>query len=275
MPSQNDLDQVVSLMAKAAEMPSDELEKAEIEEEIPEVEQTEESTVEKQDAEPETETDDAEQAEQTMAEELGLDKADIYAMKVPLGDGREPISLGDMKDAYIQQVRDADKAEQTRIEQERTIGAERAAIQQLLSVLPELSPDQQQAIHQAQQAHLNREIDKTLARIPDWQDQATYKADMTAMQDLAQQYGISDEELGATVDSRHIHLLRDFARLQAKVAKAEANKPEELKPGKKSGKRKPMAADKRTKLNKQIERAKASKHMPDKVDAITNLLLNS
>ena len=165
-----------------------------------------------------------------LAENAGLTLDELYQLKVPMGDGRDAVALGGLKDQLTEAVNlDATRSEAfeaERVEFENEMIRGRQELQQIVAQLPELPPG---LLDSAKQAHIeliDRERAALLTVKPEWSDPETYRAARVEILGAVAEYGFGESDLGMVVDHRLTKLLHDFARLKQRVATANSRMKE-------------------------------------------------
>lgn len=212
-----------------------------------------------------------------LAERAGIDAEALYALTVPLGDGREPVKLGDLKDKF----QDLQRVDQTRtdLEQERSdfqneMLRSRQELSEVLKLLPNLPPE---LIAKAQQAHvsnLDNQRTELLALFPEWSDDSKYQSAQGEILAAVEEYGFGRADMDAVHDHRLTKLLHDFAKLKQRVAKANA-KAKELRPSapkRGTGKAPGSQSEAQRSLADTLKTARDSSDPSTKVAAISQLL---
>lgn len=210
-----------------------------------------------------------------LAEHLGVDASDVYELEVPLGDDMDPVSLGELKDAFKEYgpVKEARQANQKqRDDYERMVLATRHELNQVMHLIPEnIRGAILQEARDRNQHWQNEQEQTVLEAIPDWADADKRATDRAAIVELGADYGFSESEMTFTQDARTLRLLRDMAgyrreleemRTAAKREPGRANKP---------GKPAPTQTKSR-KLRAAISRAKAQPTHNNQVAAVSQLL---
>jgi len=178
----------------------------------------------------------------SLAEKLDVPVADLYAMEIPLGGDREPITLGQFKD-HVQDlytVEDRQEAlEAQKIEHENQVLQDQ---QELLAMINEsgveLTPELRSRAAQAQQIHASQQRELLFSAIPAWKDNPeTYQRDRAAMvETLGNEYGLTEAQIGAQGEAVTIKMMHDLTRLlrMERLSNAAAKKVPKLprRPGK-------------------------------------------
>jgi len=159
-----------------------------------------------------------------LAEKLGIRPQDVYAgLKINIGDSE--VSLSEFKD----RAKDLFKADELRSAADTH---KTDTENELLRTRRELSIAQQryqpteaekQQADTDWNAYVAQENASTLAAIPDWQKPEAQTAGLTAVAELAAEYGFSNAEVQTMVDHRIIKQWHDHAALKARLKKAESS----------------------------------------------------
>lgn len=165
-----------------------------------------------------------------LAERLGMAPDALYSVKLPMPDGREAVTIGQLKDAY----RDAEAIERQReavIQQRGEWHADQLRAQreldQLLAAIPQdaVRPELRAAVEQVNRERISRETEALLRAVPEWSDPDAVRADLAAITAFVQPYGITAQDLHAVTDHRLLRLLRDQVRLAKKLQTTPAPPP--------------------------------------------------
>jgi hypothetical protein len=165
-----------------------------------------------------------------IAEKLGVDPAKLYEVRIPLADGAEPVTLGQLKDAY----RDAQALERERSELTEQRGhwhADQLRQQrELETILAAIKPDAvdpklAQAVQAVNRERASREAEALFRTIPTWVDEKAREADLVQIVAHLKPYGITRQDLDAVTDHRILRVLRDKALDAAKLTATPAPKP--------------------------------------------------
>lgn len=239
----------------------------------PEPEQAEEAvgTADLPEPDPvELETDSPEPDEDEPAPTAQVD----YEQVVPMPDGGESLTVGQLKDHYqatIDHNQERDTWEQHRMEQDNQLLVARATLNELAGLMGNVDPRALEFVQKQQQANQASEAQKLLQVFPEWADPAVKKAATPALVETMKEYGYTEVEFAHINDHRQIKALSDLSRLRAKE-KAGALKREQIKSelpkGQKSVARKQTAAQVR---RDKIKRAQNGTEQ-DKLAAIGHLI---
>lgn len=160
---------------------------------------------------------------------LGLKKPeDFYAIKVPMPNGAEPLTIGDLKDR-VGEVVDLETREaqfdQRRIASEGELLRAQAEMRELMALVPKdkLTPEVLEKVRQKHEATMKKERVATLEHIPEWQDEKRRGEDLQGMIELLGNYGFDENFIATVVDHRALKLLRDYYLMDKRIKKALAN----------------------------------------------------
>lgn len=183
----------------------------------------------------ETPADDAQVAETppltvaSLAEKLATDPKSIYALEVPLADGKT-ITLGELKDGFrpaadLAGERAAFLEERGRYEADR-----RQNDQELQEFLRQLPPEalDPRLVAQAKAAlTANRESEHRafLRDVPEWNDPVRVTADRNVMEAYIAGFGFSKADLASVTDHRLLRLVRTAALREAELKAIKAERP--------------------------------------------------
>lgn len=197
---------------------------------------------------------------------LGLkDPKDFYAIKVPMPDGAEPLTIGELKDRVGELVdfetRELQSTHRLR-ERESELLRSQAEMREMMALIPrdKLTPEVLEKARKKHEATLRVERAATLEHIPDWQDDKRRLEDITGMIELLEGYGFNENFIETIVDHRAMKLLRDFYLMDRKI-KAALAKVKDLSRGK-SGHRPSVKTGKGATKPNQHERSRPAP-MPD------------
>jgi hypothetical protein len=175
--------------------------------------------------------DDLSQPPETMEQltrRLGLKPEQVYGVKIPLADGAEPLTIGQMKDRVAELVdletRET-QFEQRRVKSEGEILRVQAEVRELLAMVPKehIKPELVDKIRKRHDENMKRERQMTLEHIPDWQDEKKRVEDIQGMAEFMGDYGFDETFLGTVSDHRALKFIRDMylrdKRIKAALAK--------------------------------------------------------
>jgi len=189
-----------------------------------------------------------------LAETLGLEDADIYAIKVPFDQGNneaEPRTLGEIKDL----VADVDEFEVTRLaweekrtERENDLTRSMQELSEIVSMLPKsaISDELIQAVTRRREETLDRESRLTKQVIPDWESEAVEEKDRSQMREHLGKWGYPKAYLDSITDHTTLRYIRENMLREQRIERALANVKTVKRPGvKPSGRPSPDPAPSR------------------------------
>jgi len=202
----------------------------------------------------------------------GLTAEQVYAIKVPMAQGGEPLSIGELKDRVGELV-DLEQRELEFDQRRRTGEGELLRAQQemrdLLALVPKdkLNPavlEKIRAKHEATQASERRAV---LEHIPQWQDEKRRTEDLQGMVELLAEYGFAPEFMATVVDHRAVKMIRDFYLMDRRIKTALAKVKDVKKPAgqRTSGKTAKSAA------RPNSNQSSRSRVVPDQATRIRNI----
>jgi hypothetical protein len=148
-----------------------------------------------------------------------------YAIKVPMPNGAEPLSIGELKDK-ISALTDFELREtefdERRIKQEGELLKSQSELRDLLGMLPKeaLTPKVLEKIRSNQDATTRVEKQRTLEHIPSWRDEKSRNEDIALMQETLADYGFDESFLNTVLDHRAVKFIRDMARMRSRIKKS-------------------------------------------------------
>lgn len=160
-----------------------------------------------------------------LAERLGIEVSELYSIVVPAGHGREPMTLGKLKDRFGDWASlEADRLafSEERVQKEAALTVQQQELRELLSFLPKeaLKPELFQKAA-ARVAERNKQLDAQVpALIPEWKDETKRTADQTAIAKMLEGYGLTAPEVKAIRDPRLLKFMRDAMQRAELVRKA-------------------------------------------------------
>lgn len=152
----------------------------------------------------------------------------VYAIKVPMAQGAEPLTLGELKDRVGELV-DLETRElqfdERRVKAEGDLLRAQTEMRELLALVPkdQIKPEMVEKIRKRHEATQAQERRATLEHIPEWQDEKRRNEDLTAMVELVGDYGFGAEFLSTVVDHRAMKMIRDYMLMRTRIRKALAN----------------------------------------------------
>ncbi len=207
----------------------------------------------------------------SLSETLKLPKEDVYKIPIPLGDERDPIPLGKLKDQYVEAERFKERQQEMTeqlADQQNDLMAKRREVDSLMQALgPQLDNQTRDYINQQSQESIARERKQVIQSIPEWSDAKTVAADLEAITDFAGGYGYSATEINNIVDHRLFKMLRDVSLGHKRVKEARKGKavPKAQPP-------KRTESIKGASLSSLVERSKKTGSKDDKANAMLAVL---
>lgn len=172
-----------------------------------------------------------------LVKRLGTKHEDVYKIRVPMPDGAEPLTIGQLKDRVGEVVKleqEQLRFDNRRIKQEGELLQAQAEIRDLLSLLPKeaVKPALIEKVRAQRSEMITRERQATLDAIPAWEDEQTRLSDIKGMVDLLKVYGLPEAFLGTIHDHRALKFIRDMWQMKSRIDKALAAVKPDSKPGK-------------------------------------------
>lgn len=203
------------------------------------------------------------------AEPPGID----YDLEVPMPDGAESVTIGELKD-HFQKAADFEKEreiwEDNRIAEDGKLQLARAELNELAGLVGQVNPELLNHLRQKRAANQKQEQEKLLRLYPEWQDPAVKKAASEPLLKTARHLGLSEQEFAQIGDHRLIHGLKLLSTYMARAekAKAQLEAAPKLPKSQKTVQRKQSKAQQRA---EKIKRAKSGTE-DDKLAAISSLI---
>jgi hypothetical protein len=160
-----------------------------------------------------------------LAERLGVKVEDLYSVKVPASAGREPMTIGQIKDKFAQwDSLEADRLalSERQVKADREQVARNDEVRELLSMIPKEQLNKE-VLERAAARVVQRRQQATaelLASIPEWKDEARRAADLKEISTSLKGYGIPEHFAASITDPGIMRFLRDAIRREAQVNKA-------------------------------------------------------
>ena len=149
-----------------------------------------------------------------VAKRLKLTPEQVYALKVPMKDNAEPLTIGTLKDRVSELV-NLDTRElqfdQRRVKQEGELLRSQAEMREILSMLPReaIKPELVQKLRAQRESKLTAEHQATLELIPEWADEKKRAPEISGMIEHLSEYGFPESFLSTVEDHRAIKYIRD------------------------------------------------------------------
>lgn len=162
---------------------------------------------------------------EVLSKRLGFKPEQIYNVKIPMADGAEPLTIGQLKDR-IGEIVDLEtretQFEQRRMHMEGDLLRSQTEIREILSQIPKehISPEIVNKIRQRHNANMVRERQMTLEHIPEWRDEKRASEDLQGMVDLLGEYGFDETFIASVHDHRAIKFIRDMYLRDKRIKKA-------------------------------------------------------
>lgn len=165
---------------------------------------------------------------EVLSKRLGFKPEQIYNVKIPLADGAEPLTIGQLKDRVGELVdletRET-QFEERRMRSEGELLRAQAEIRELVAMIPKqhINPEIVNKIRERHNANMAHERRMTIEMIPEWRDEKRAAEDLEGMIELLGEYGFGKEFIGTVHDHRAIKFIRDMylrdKRIKAALAK--------------------------------------------------------
>jgi hypothetical protein len=160
-----------------------------------------------------------------LAKRLKMKPEDIYAIKVPLGNGAEPMTLGELKDS-VGELANLDaralEFDQRRVASEGEILRAQQELRGLMALIPKqhLSPELVDKVRKNHVATQARERQLTLEHIPAWENEEVRTKEIEDITKMFSDYGFDDGFVTTIVDHRAMKFARDTMLMRKRIAKA-------------------------------------------------------
>ena len=170
-----------------------------------------------------------------LAERLGIESRDLYAVEVPMSDG-QGVSLGKLKDAWAEREeftrRELEFAE-TKAKQEADWTRSQQELREILSALPKnaITPQVLELVRNKVAAEQQIERGATLRAIPEWADEGRRDADIKGMVEMLEGYGFSPQFLQTVQSHKMLKFIRDAWQRKERVERALAQVQPVKRPG--------------------------------------------
>jgi hypothetical protein len=158
-----------------------------------------------------------------LAEKLGVEAADLYALTIPLGGDGESMTLGQLKDLAkeskdldVQRAVHEEAVESARVTQRR----DREELELLVAMIPPamLTPSMIDKARSAGEKYQTEQAALLAELVPEWRDTAAYTADRAEMLAHVEKSGWSKEDLDSLHDARLLAYFRRQAKREARMA---------------------------------------------------------
>lgn len=169
-----------------------------------------------------------------LAERLQLAPEDLYAIEVPMAEGKS-LSIGKLKDAAAaqEQLTVRELAFEERVSKQE---AEWTRAQQELNTLMShidpkaIKPELREKVRQQVESDLKREREAVLKAIPEWQNETVRETELAGIVEHLKDFGIHESFLTATMNHKLFRLVRDAYLRKVRTEKALAQVIEVKKP---------------------------------------------
>ena len=212
----------------------------------------------------------------SLAERAGLTVEELYGVALPLGDGRDPVTLGTLKDRFNELARVDDARgllDEQRTDFENNMIRSRQELSAIIAQLPEIPPALLQQAVQAQRTHLDTERAALREAKAEWKDPEVFRAAQDQMLETVEVYGFNRTDLDMVLDHRLVKLVYDYSQLKKKFAAANAKSKEITSGAPAFPKQQRQTGAKRASRGQQeiLKRARTGTHQ-DKVAGVSALL---
>lgn len=173
-----------------------------------------------------------------VAKRLKLTPEQVYALKVPMKDHGEPLTIGTLKDRVGELV-DLETREmqfdQRRVKQEGELLRSQTEMREILSMLPKdaIKPELLRRLREQNAAKMEHEHTATLALIPEWESEQKRTVEFKGMADHLSEYGFPESFLSTVADHRALKYIRDNYLRDKRIKDALARVTNATKPGNK------------------------------------------
>ncbi len=168
-----------------------------------------------------------------LADSLGIELDDLYALKVTTTDGKQ-VTVEELKALQATQddiaIRELE-FEETRAGKEGDLRQAQNELAEIVAALPDgtLKPAVLEKLRAKNAARTEVEQSRILAAIPSWQDEATRSKELTGMAVHLERFGFPANYLATVVDHRQVLFIRESylreQRITNALAKVRAGKP--------------------------------------------------
>ena len=165
----------------------------------------------------------------SLAERAGLTVEELYGVALPLGDGRDPVTLGTLKDRFNELARVDDARgllDEQRTDFENNMIRSRQELSAIIAQLPEIPPALLQQAVAAQRQHVDSERAALREAKAEWKDPEVFRAAQDQMLETVSVYGFNRTDLDMVLDHRLVKLVYDYSQLKKQYAAAKASAKE-------------------------------------------------
>jgi hypothetical protein len=148
-----------------------------------------------------------------------------YAIKVPMPNGAEALSIGEIKDK-VAELTDFEmrvvQFDERRIKQEGELLKSQSELRELISVLPKdaIKPEVLQKLRERQAETTRQQRQLTLEHIPEWRDEKKRTAEIEGIVEMLSDYGFDESFLQSVVDHRAMKFIRDNYLIRTRIRKS-------------------------------------------------------
>lgn len=148
-----------------------------------------------------------------------------YAIKVPMPNGAEPLTIGELKDK-VGELTDFElkvtEFDERRIKQQGDILKSQAELKGILEMLPKdaLSEGVLKKVRERQEITTRRERQLTLEHIPEWRNEKVREAELEGINEMLSDYGFDETFLPTIIDHRAMMFVRDAFRIRSRIKKS-------------------------------------------------------
>lgn len=163
-----------------------------------------------------------------LSKRLGFKPEQVYNVKIPLADGAEPLTIGQLKDRVGELVdletRET-QFEQRRMRAEGELIRSQTEIRELLAMIPKehIRPEIVNKIRQRHDTNMAHERRMTLEHIPEWRDEKRAGEDLQGMMNFVKGWGFDETFMSSVHDHRAIKFIRDMYLRDKRIQRALAN----------------------------------------------------
>lgn len=167
---------------------------------------------------------------EALSKRLGFKPEQVYNVKIPLADGAEPLTIGQLKDRVGELVNLETREtqfEQRRMHVEGELLRSQTEIREILAMIPKehIRPEVVNKIRKRHDENMAFERRMTLEHIPEWRDEKKAGEDLQGMIEFTKRWGFDQTFMATVHDHRAIKFIRDMylrdKRIQAALAKVE------------------------------------------------------
>jgi hypothetical protein len=148
-----------------------------------------------------------------------------YAIKVPMPNGAEALSIGEIKDK-VAELTDFEmrvvQFDERRIKQEGELLKSQSELRELIGILPKdaIKPEVLQKLRERQSETTRQQRQLTLEHIPEWRDEKKRTAEIEGIVEMLSDYGFDESFLQSVVDHRAMKFIRDNYLIRTRIRKS-------------------------------------------------------